>query len=125
MGDLSTWESGKRGALIPADIFQARDTVVIIANVAGSEGFGLSGAQVFMEILDNQGTLVTSLQGFSSDTGEAVLKWKTGRQEASGVYILRVLDIIKSGFDLLGQGAFASTRRAQKDNCVHRLSPSA
>jgi len=97
-GNLSTQGSDNKGDPIPLDTFGATGTVEIIADVVGPGGLGLSGAQVFVEIIDTKGALVTSLQGFTSEKGNALLKWKTGKRQARGVYIARVKIIIKSGY---------------------------
>ena len=96
---LTTWSVTKQDALVAqTDTFKVRDTVAFVAQVVDETGAPLSGAQVFLEVRDGAGTVVTSLQGFSDDTGEAVLKWKTGRREATGQYSGVIVDILKNGF---------------------------
>jgi hypothetical protein len=97
---LITWSVSKQGAFIaPADTFNPRDTVGIRAHVVDDPGGSpLSGAQVFLEILDPGGSLVISLQGFSDDAGNADLQWKTSRRQGTGLYTAQVVDVIKNGY---------------------------
>jgi hypothetical protein len=97
---LTTWSMDKRGKFsAPTITFNPRDTVGIRAHVVDSPGGSpLSGAQVFMDVLDPDGALVISLQGFSDDAGNADLKWKTDRRQAAGQYTAEVLDVIKNGY---------------------------
>jgi hypothetical protein len=95
---LTTYSIDKRGSLV--DPATGGDTVVIEAVVMGSASVTpLTGAQVFMEVLDPGGAVETSLQEFTDGTGTAVLRWKTGRRQAPGVYTANVTDIIKNGFN--------------------------
>jgi hypothetical protein len=95
---LTTWAVGRKGAEAPADTFSAGDTVRIKAHVVDDGGTPLSGAQVFMEVRNEEGAVVTSLQGFSDNAGTAVLDWKTSRRETPGTYTGAVTDVIKSGY---------------------------
>jgi hypothetical protein len=100
---LATWSVSKQGSFVaPADTFRVRDTVGIRAHVvddiAGQATSPLSGAQVFVEVRDDAGALVISLQGFTDDAGDADLRWKTGRRQATGLYTATVVDIIKNGY---------------------------
>jgi hypothetical protein len=100
---LATWSVSKQGDFVaPADTFRVRDTVGIRAHVvddiAGQATSPLSGAQVFMEIRDDAGDLVISLQGFTDDAGNADLRWKTGRRQAPGLFTATVVDVIKNGY---------------------------
>jgi hypothetical protein len=95
---LTTYSVDKRGKLVDPAI--GGDTVVIEAVVMGAaSSTPLTGAQVFMEVLDPSGALEASLQEFTDGTGTAVLRWKTGRRQAPGVYTANVTDIIKNGFN--------------------------
>ncbi|MBT3199673.1 MAG: hypothetical protein HN350_07130 [Phycisphaerales bacterium] len=96
--DLSSWYVDNKGDSIRSTVFAARDTVEIKASVVGSDRLALGGAQVFVDIRDIEGNLVTSLQGFTSERGQALLKWKTGRGQGRGAYIVLVTTIIKSGY---------------------------
>jgi hypothetical protein len=102
---LTTWSVSKQGSFIaPADTFDPRDTVGIRALVVDSPGGSpLSGAQVFLEILDPAGDLEISLQGFSDDAGNADLQWKTSRRQGAGLYRAEVVDMIKNGYTFVGQ----------------------
>jgi hypothetical protein len=98
VSSLATWSTDKQGNFAaPADTFNVRDTVGIRAHVE-SAGSPLSGAQVFMEVRGADETLIISLQGFSDDAGNADLRWKTGRREATGSYTATVTEVIKNGY---------------------------
>ena len=100
---LTTWSVSRQGTFTsPSSTFTVRDSVGIRANVvdyvSGQPGSPLSGAQVFLEVRDASGALVVSLQGFSDSVGNADVQWKTGRNQATGVYTATVVDVIKSGY---------------------------
>jgi hypothetical protein len=100
---LTTWSVSKQGAFQALeDLFVPRDTVGIRAhivdNVAGQAVSPLSGAQLFLEIRNAGGDLVISLQAFSDDAGTADTSWKIGRRQATGLYTITVVDIIKNGY---------------------------
>ncbi len=107
---LTTNASGKRGALTPASTFKAGDNVIFVAHLVDETALNVGGAQVFIEIRDsaNPPNLVANLQGFSDDTGTAVLNWKSSRRQAAGQYTAEITNIIKSGFtfDQGNPGAF-------------------
>ena len=73
-------------------------------NAVDEAGAPLSGAQVFLDVLDDTGGTVISLQGFSDDAGEAILKWKTGRRQAAGSYTGNIVDILKNGYAYAATG---------------------
>jgi hypothetical protein len=102
VGSLTTWSMGKRGALgSQTDAFRAGDTVAIIAQVIETlTSTALSGAQVFMEIRDSGGAVVNSLQGFSDENGDALMKWKTSKRQAKGTYSVTITDVVKNGYQL-------------------------
>jgi hypothetical protein len=96
---LTTWSVSKQGSFTaPADTFTVRSSVGIRPHVVDDLATPLSGAQVFLEIRDAGGGLTISLQGFSDAEGNADVQWKTGRNQASGVYTATVVDVIKSGY---------------------------
>ncbi len=95
---LTTWGLTKRGGLVSQSTFGAGETVAVKARTVDQAGAALSGAQVFLEIRDGGGSLVTSLQGFSDAAGEALLKWKTSRNQAAGSYTANVTKVLKSGY---------------------------
>jgi len=99
---LMTWSIGRKDALgAQTDTFRAGDTVAIIAHVTDSEtSTPLSGAQVFVEIHDSAGAVVNSLQGFSDENGDALMKWKTSKRQAKGTYSVTITDVVKSGYQL-------------------------
>ncbi len=96
---LTTNASGKRGALIPASTFKAGDNVIIVSHIVDENALNLAGAQVSIKIRDSGATVVANLQGFSDDTGTAVLNWKSSRRQASGIYTAEIAGIIKSGYE--------------------------
>jgi hypothetical protein len=100
---LTTWSTDKQGNFAAmTDTFNVRDTVGIRAhvvdNVEGQAVSALSGAQVFVEVRNAAEDLVISLQGFSDDAGNAEMRWKTGRREATGTYTATVVEVIKNGY---------------------------
>ncbi|NIO47820.1 MAG: hypothetical protein GTN73_00045 [Candidatus Aminicenantes bacterium] len=98
---LTTWALGKRDTLTQSDTFRRGDTVVIIAHnfePVDTLPISLDGAQVFLEVRDSGNKLVSSLQGFSDIDGNAILKWKTFRTTAAGIYTAQIIDVIKSGY---------------------------
>jgi len=99
VSELGTWASGKRGQLTAASSFGAGSTVLIKAKVADNDGVLLSGAQVFAEIKNSDGSTEIALQGFTDENGVAELKWKTSRRQALGTYTATVNDLIKSGYE--------------------------
>jgi hypothetical protein len=98
---LVTYRAGKRGQVIQTDSFKTQDNVLIEAHVTDGTS-ALSGAQVFMEIEDEGGAVVVSLQGFSDDTGTAELQWRIPRKQTAGLYTARVSNIVKSGYNYDG-----------------------
>jgi hypothetical protein len=96
---LTTWSVGKRGAFdVQSSIFKSGDTVGIRSEVLDENSLPLSGAQVFMDIKDQVGAVVTLIQGFTDVDGLADLTWKTSRREPAGSYEAVVTDIIKNGY---------------------------
>jgi hypothetical protein len=99
LDDLTTWAVGRKGSETLADSFAAGDSVLLKAHVVDETGASLSGAQVFMEVRDGGGAVLTALQGFSDEIGVARLEWKTSRRNTQpGLYQAEVIDIIKSGY---------------------------
>jgi hypothetical protein len=97
--DLSTWEVTKQGNLtVPADTFGKGDTVGILATTIDQDGLPVAGSQIFAEIRDGVGEVVASLQGFSDEAGEVVLKWKTSRKQVPGTFTVIVKDVINNGY---------------------------
>ncbi len=96
---LVTNASGKRGALVPADIFKAGDNVTFVAHIVDENSLNVAGAQVFMEIRDSGANLVANLQGFSDDTGTAILTWKSSRRDIAGIYAAEITSIINIGYE--------------------------
>lgn len=110
VGSLSTWSVSKQGNLVaPATTFKSGETVGIEAIVTeSSTGGALSGAQIFVDIRDQAGNVISSLQGFTDIQGVAVLTWKTSRRQAAGDYTADVNDILKSGFQYDASGSTTS-----------------
>jgi hypothetical protein len=99
---LTTWSIGRKAALgSQTDTFRAGDSVAIIAHVIESEtSTSLSGVQVFVEIRDSGGAVVNSLQGFSDENGDTLMKWKTSKRQAKGTYSITITDVVKNGYQL-------------------------
>ena len=102
--DLATYRAGKQGQLVATDTFRGRDTFVLLAHVVDESATPLSGAQVFVDVTDAAGPVV-SMQGFTDGTGSAELQWRIPRGQAAGGYTASVVDLIKSGYEYdPGQG---------------------
>lgn len=96
---LETWEIDRKGNLIGAsDVFSKSSNVGILAHVVDENGNPVSGAQVFVEVLDPNGILVDTIQGFSDESGDVLMKWKTSRKQETGRYTVNVVDIIISSY---------------------------
>jgi hypothetical protein len=96
---LNTWSVSKSGSLVgQTSVFQQGATVAIKARSVDAAGIPLSGAQVFLEIRNAGGGLITALQGFTDSNGYAVVKWKTQRTQAAGTYSASVTHVIKNGY---------------------------
>ena len=107
---LATWSVSKQGNLIAqTDVFKVRETVAFAVHVVDEAGAPLPGAQVFLEVRDAASAPVISLQGFSDDAGDAVLKWKTGRREEPGQYAGQIVDILKNGYVFSDTGTTAAS----------------
>jgi hypothetical protein len=112
---LTTWSVSNKGALAaPSGEFKAGATIAIVAHTVNDAGEPLSGSQVFLQIRESGGALVTSLQGFSDTNGDAVAKWKTPRSLTSGPYAATVVEVINDGYHFrpdLGQTTATFTIR--------------
>jgi hypothetical protein len=96
---LTTWSVSNKGALVaPSGEFKAGATIAIVAHTVNDAGGPLSGSQVFVQIRDAGGALVTSLQGFSDTNGDAVTKWKTPRRQAPATYTATSVEVINNGY---------------------------
>ncbi|MGB9620380.1 MAG: hypothetical protein ACPL7K_08205, partial [Armatimonadota bacterium] len=96
---IRTWTVDKSGNLVTeSSSFKATATVGIKVHVTDSASATISGCQVYVQIRNSAGTLVTSLQGFTDTNGVAILKWKTPRNQPLGAYKAKVVDIQKSGY---------------------------
>jgi hypothetical protein len=105
----TTWSVNKQGNLVAqTNAFGVRDTVAVQVHAVDGSGAGLSGVQVFIEITQG-GTVVKSLQGFTDATGNAVVTWKTGRNDA-GSYVASVVNAINTGYEF--DGAIGDTSEA-------------
>jgi len=110
---LGTWSVSRQGTFeVATTAFTVKDTIGIrvhvVDRIVGQPVTAVSGAQVFVEIRDAGGALVSSLQGFSDGAGLADLQWKTGRTQATGLFTVRVVDIIRNGY-LFDPGAGPTT----------------
>jgi len=98
VSSLATWCVDKRGTFTSAcSTFGNNETVGIVA-VTVADGQTLSGSQVFAEIRDPSGALVTSVQGFSDTSGEAVMSWKIPRRQAAGLYTITVFNVVNGDY---------------------------
>jgi cytochrome c553 len=98
--DLTTWSvDNKENLIIETDAFNPRDTVGIIARIIDydNESF-VTGAQVFLSILDPNRKVAMYKQGFSDNAGNAVMKWQTDKNTAKGTYTVRVDTVIMSDY---------------------------
>jgi len=104
---LTTWSVDNKGSFaIETDVFKPRDTVGIVAHVVDEDSLSLiNGAQVFLEILDPDGNLELSLQGFSNNTGSAVMRWQTDKNKAAGIYTINIVDVIISDYEFNSEGS--------------------
>ncbi len=100
VSSLATWCTGKGGTFTqPCDSFRPRDTMGWIAVAVDESGSPLSGAQVFTQIWDASGSLVTEKQGFTDDAGEAPFTWKIPRNQSTGSYTVNVVNVLKNGYE--------------------------
>jgi hypothetical protein len=100
VNSLTTWEVNKQGNFSAlSDVFRGRDTMGIRAFCADDQGSPLSGVQVFLEIRDNGGNVVTSPQAFSDTGGNADVTWKVPRNQAAGPYTVNITDCIINGYN--------------------------
>lgn len=106
INDITTWCVGKRNTFMSlCATFGNNDTVGVIAVVFDPDDQPLPGSQVFAEILDPGGTVVTSMQGFSDENGEAIMTWKIPRRQASGTYTVNIIDILNEGSEFDADGS--------------------
>jgi hypothetical protein len=98
VGMLTTWSVDRKGNLVAVtNTFAAGDTVAIVAHVLDEHGIALSGAQLFVELVDITNTQITTLQGFTDPNGDTVLTWKSPRRTTMDV-TANVTDVIKNGY---------------------------
>jgi hypothetical protein len=106
---LATWSVSKNGTFVsPADLFSPGSSVGIKARTADSNSQPLSGAQLYVEVRNAKGALVTTLQGFSGTDGYGNLAWKTSRNQPSGIYSANITVVIKSGYTFNPQASVTS-----------------
>ncbi len=100
VNSLATWCTGKGGKFTqPCDTFRARDTMGWIAVVVDQAGAPISGAQLFTQIRDPGGALVTEKQGFTDTNGEAKFTWKVPQGQAAGAYTVNVANVIHGSYE--------------------------
>jgi hypothetical protein len=96
---METWSVGRKGTFdILSSTFKRGDTVGIRSVIQDEFSQPLSGAQVFVDIVDQGGQIVISLQGFTDTNGLADLTWKTSRKQTLGNYTAVTADAIKNGY---------------------------
>jgi hypothetical protein len=99
VSSIDTWCVGKRGAFTSTcGTFGNNQTVGIVASTTDAGDQPLSGSQVFAEITDETGAVVTSLQGFSDGNGEAEMTWKIPRRQAAGLYTVSIVNVVNGDY---------------------------
>ena len=99
VNSMTTWSVDRNGKLVTqTSTFTKGSTVAVVAHTVDQSGLPLSGSQVFIEIRNPAGALITSLQGFSDISGNAVMKWKTSKSQTAGTYTGYVVNVIKNGY---------------------------
>ncbi len=84
---LATYCIGRDGGPTQTcELFRNRDTMGWIARVVDNAGAPISGAQVFTEVRDAGGALITAKQGFTDASGDALLTWRIPRRQTPGPY---------------------------------------
>jgi hypothetical protein len=92
---LTTWLVDRKGNLVEQkSVFASGDMVGIIAHVVDESGTPLSGAQVFLMLIEP----ATPLQGFTDTAGDAIMAWKVPRKNSPPTVNAEVTDVIKSGY---------------------------
>jgi hypothetical protein len=92
-----TGSVSKKGVFQETTDFRRTDTVTFRLTVA-SGSMNVPGAQVFIEVRDAAGSLVTAIQAFTDSVGFAEAEWNTQRSHAVGQYTATVVDVTKSGY---------------------------
>jgi hypothetical protein len=96
---LDTWCLGKGSSFVGlCDTFRDRDTMGWIVTVEDDSGIPISGAQVFTEVRDAGGALITEKQGFTDESGQAFLTWRIPRRQSAGPYTVGIVDVIHGSF---------------------------
>jgi hypothetical protein len=100
---IETWCVDKRGSFTSVcGTFGNNETVGIVAlttDALTEPWQPVSGSQVFAEIREEGGAVVTSLQGFSDANGEVRMTWKIPRRQAAGNYIIDIVDVVNGAFE--------------------------
>ncbi len=53
---------------------------------------------MFLSVLDPESKDVTSLQGFTGESGQAVITWETSKKQGTGEYTVIVTDVLMDGY---------------------------
>jgi len=80
-----------------SNTFAPKDTVGIRVEI-DSTGSPVSDARVFLSVLDPGSKEVTSFQGLTDESGQAVIMWKTSKKQGSGEYTVLVTDVLMDGY---------------------------
>jgi len=96
---LTTWSVGRGGSrAAPASTFRPGDAVGVLVHTVDGSGSPVSGSQVFLEVRNAAGGVVTNVQGFSDTNGEAFVNWKTSRRQSTGTYTANVVEVLNNGY---------------------------
>jgi len=98
-GSLATWCVDRQGTFfLECSVFGDRETMGWIVTAVDDSGAPISGAQVFTEVWDDAGGLVTEVQGFTDEFGTAYLTWRIPRRHPVGPYTVNVVNMIHGSF---------------------------
>jgi len=108
---LETWCTDRSGTFSQVcDTFRDRETMGWLVSIEDESGSPISGAQVFTQVRDEKGNLITEKQGFTDTFGEAPMTWRIPRRQAPGTYTVEIVNVIHGSFeyDFLGSVTQAS-----------------
>ena len=106
---LVTFSVDRQGNFVGyTDTFSSGDKVGIEATVEDESGSPLSGVQVFVDIKDGNGTVVSSVQGFTDESGVVSMQWKTAKREPTGNYTVELVNLLRSDYEFDASGSVTS-----------------